>query len=248
VKLSQVTPLVSDQCVVDSTANETLLVTSWLPCVGGVTLAVTGELQAVEGAGTVTAALRYRTALVSTKRPGSWSSPGTGQSAAGQWSSTWTLADTNAQLWVQYGMVGKYATAPMEVLASLQGSVAGSSAVVVTERIQVEPTANSGTYVVKGLGKRFPILGATYAVFGIVFSGVSGTITWRPVARQFQGNEDNPGDWVDLAANQTQSAAGDVNLGRLALSPTAGWLFGQLGIKFQGDARGTMDVVGVVTY
>ncbi len=152
-------------------------------------------------------------------------------------------------MWIQVALGGYYTTGIAEVFVRMQSQVQGKGVLVATEVVEVNPNTNSGQSSIVSLGKRFPQIGITKLMFAYIFKGVSGTITYRPVHREFKGDPELPAFWSNLGAgDNTVSADSTANSGQLTVSPTAGYMFGQAGLKFSGDAKGTITVMVAVIY
>jgi hypothetical protein len=244
MKIPQVARMVSGQVVADSSNFATVLTTDWMLAAGGSALTLLQEIRRLTGAGSLTSAVRHRFAAVSTERPGTWTTSANERTSADIYGEEVSLTGTTDQMWVQIGLAAKTASGVSECLAKVGGSVQGNGTLVATQTVQVTPINNSGQYVYVPLGKMFPHTGLTKLMYAIVFSGVSGTITYRPVFREIGFNPDYPTDWSNLAsADQTETGNNDVNLNTsMTFSPTAGRMYGQAGIKFSGDARGTLKI------
>jgi hypothetical protein len=244
VKNPQLVPAVMGQVSTSSTGPVSTMVTSWMLKAGTNLLDGALELQAVTGA--VSAAMRVRYAKANTQRPGTWGVASAAQTTAGVGTARFDLSGVTDQLWVQLGMVLTGAAIGAECFARLQAAAQGNGMVLAQQLVEVEPDTNTGSYTYVGLGKPFAQLGLTKLMYGITFSGVSGSIVYRPVYRQIKGNVDSPENWADQGAGDgTQSVDGDTNSGELVLAPvvTPGFLLGQAGIKYTGAARGTMRIV-----
>lgn len=241
----QITPIVSGQVVADSTNYATALVTDWMLAAGGTTLTAMQEIRRLTGAGTLTSVVAYRFASVSTERPGNWNNSANERTSADVYGEDISLSGTTDQMWVQLGLRIKNTSGVAECFAKLQAEVLGTGRIVAVQTVDIAPIANSGTSVNVALGKPFGHTGINKLMYAVTFSGVSGTITWRPQYREIKGNPDYPGNWTNLAsADQTQSTDDDVNLNSsMTISRTAGYMFAQAGIKFSGDARGTAKIV-----
>ena len=242
MKNPQLVSLVEDQVEVDSTSAVTLLKSPWMLACGTTSLFAAMELRGISGS--FNGQLRIRYASVSTQRPGAWGTATTPKTTNDVHPEPFDTSATTNQLWVQVGMAG-YATAGVaECFARLQAAAQGNGMILAQQTVEVNPDTNVGQYQYVALGNPFAQVGITKLMYAVVFSGVSGTITHRPVYRQFKGNLDLPEAWVDLGTtDQTQSTDGDVNSGHVAVTPTSGYLFGQPGIKYQGTARGTLKIV-----
>jgi hypothetical protein len=81
--------------------------------------------------------------------------------------------------------------------------VQGKGVLVAVDVIEVQATTNSGESQYVPVGKRFPQLGLTKLMFGFVFSGVSGTIAYRPAWREYKGDPDLPSDWTALGSGDS---------------------------------------------
>lgn len=244
MKKPQLTRLVSGQVVSDSAAFATALTTDWILAAGGTTLTIGQEIRQLVGAGTMTTAARHRFASVSTQRPGAWVTSASDRTVAGIYSEDVTISGITDQMWLQVGLAVKTASGVSECLGKVQGSVQGNGALVAVQTVEVTPINTAGQFVYVPLGQRFPQTGISKIMYAITFTGVSGTITYRPVYREVEAESDFALNWVDLAAgNQTQAGQGDVNLNAsMTVTRTAGFMFGQAGIRFQGDARGTLQI------
>jgi hypothetical protein len=244
MKNPRLVPAVADQVVMPNTSSVTLLTTDWILKAG--TTALDGALELQGLSGVVSAAMRVRYAKTSTQRPGLWGTPSTAQTTAGVGTARFDLSAVTDQMWVQLGMVGTGPATGAECFARLQGAAQGNGMVLAQQTVEVEPDTNVGSHTYVALGKAFAQNGLTRLMYGITFSGVSGSILVRPVYRQIKGNVETPQDWADQGAGDTtQSVDGDVNTGELVIAPvvTPGFLLGQVGIKYTGAARGTMKIL-----
>jgi hypothetical protein len=228
------------QCT--STTPATLLVTQWMLAAGTTAIDAVMEVRAPSPtAASFNAAMRVRFASVSTQRPGAWGTATTTRSSADVWPERFDVSATTDQAWVQVGLVGNASAAQAEALVRLQAAAQGGGAVLAEQVVQVEPDTNSGSYTVVALGNPFAQLGISKVMYAVVFSGVTGTVTYRPVYRQFKGNPELPEAWGDLGTgDSTRTTDGDLNSGLISVSPTSGYLLGQAGLKYTGTARGTL--------
>ncbi|MCB9686435.1 MAG: hypothetical protein H6735_15445 [Alphaproteobacteria bacterium] len=229
MKMPQITKVISGQITAVSTDPVTVLTTPWMLAAGGASASIMQQVEALDGTGALKFKACYRNAAVRTDMPGSWNY-GTERTAAGVYTDAVSLSGTTDQMWIQGGIAAYEAGGAAEGLARLQAQVQGDGMLIGSRTIPVGPFANSGYSVYEGVGDAFPQLGLAKLMFAIVFSAVSGTITWRPVYRQIQGDPDEPGAWSDLGASDTNTSSdGNVNTGQLTVSATSGYLFGQAG-------------------
>ena len=242
MKNPQLVPVVTGQVECESTSQVTLLLSQWMLAAGTTAIDAVMELRALTGS--FSGAMRVRFAAVSTQRPGAWGTATTARTTADVWPERFDVSATTDQLWVQVGLVGSASSGVAECLARLQAAGLGNGVMLAEQVVEVEPDTNAGNYTYVPLGKLFPQGGLSKVMYAVVFSGVSGTITYRPVYRQFKGNPEIPEAWTDLGTgDSTRTTDGDLNSGLLAVTPTSGYLLGQLGIKYQGAARGTMRII-----
>jgi hypothetical protein len=243
MKSAQVSPLVEDQVEVDSTTPVTVLKTEWMLAAGVTAGSCAMEVRAITGS--FAGAARARFAVASMQRPGPWGTATTPvRTTAGVWPEAFDFSTTTDQMWVQFGLAGAATAGAAECLARLQAQVQGGGQLVATQTVLVNADTNAGSFTYIPLGKPFAQLGASKLMYAIVWSGFSGIITWRPVYRQFKGNLELPETWGDLgAADAPVSTDGDTNTGLLAISPSAGYMFGQPGIRYSGTARGSLKLI-----
>jgi hypothetical protein len=201
MKNPQLVPVVTGQVDCDSTTAVTLLVSAWMLAAGTTAIDAVMELRALAGA--FSGAMRVRFAAVSTQRPGAWGTPTTARTTADVWPERFDVSATTDQLWVQVGLVGSASSGAAECLARLQAAALGNGMMLAEQVVQVEPDTNAGAYTTVALGKLFPQGGLSKVMYGVVFSGVTGTITYRPVYRQFKGNPELPEAWSDLGAGDS---------------------------------------------
>ncbi len=242
MKNPQLSKLVQDQIVADSTTATTGLTSEFLLAAGAAQLVAAFEQRALTGSWNGAARIRY--AAVSTQRPGAWGTPSTPKATANVFGATFDTSGTTDQMWVQVGFVGNASSGVAECLGRLQAAVAGNGMLLASQTVEVTPDTNTPAYTFVALGKAFALPGLTKVMMGITFSGVTGSIVWRPVIRPIVGNVEFPGAWADLGAGDTTTTAdGDVNTGQLTYAAPTDTLLGQVGIKYQGTARGTLKIL-----
>jgi hypothetical protein len=249
MKIPQASKVVSGQVVVDSTNIATVLVTDILLAAGASDLALVLEQRALGGTGSFKGKGRYRFFDVRTDQPDAWTDSANERTTAGQFTDTWDISATTNKMWVQ-GAFGAYeAGGVAEAFSKCQSQVQGKGVLAAVDTISIQPVTNSGSSCYAAVGKRFPELGITKVMIGIVFSGVMGTITYRGAYREFQGDADLPLSWVDLGSgDSTRTTDGAVNMGQLTVTPTAGYMLGQVGLKFSGTGLGTAQVTVAAIY
>jgi len=103
--------------------------------------------------------------------------------------------------WVHAGVFARVTTkgAPVNARARLWASTDGTGWVALTQRLVLEEGGSGQTLAV---GAPFSAAGVTRLIFGLVYTGVSGTITApTPCWRGFTtGDTSAPGAWTTLTA------------------------------------------------
>ncbi len=244
MKIPQQSKVVSGQISADATTASTKLVTEWMLAAGGAGLILGLDQRQLSGAGAWTGYLRWRFAKARTDQPEGWSTSTTARTTADGFVELVDISGTTDMLWLQGALSGQASGGAAELFARLQAQVDGKGVVLGSLTTDIQPVTNSGQSQYIPVPGRFPSGGLTKLMFAYVFSGVSGTITYRPVWRESKLDADYPANWSPLgSADVNRTTDGFDNSGQLAAVPTSGYSHGQAGLRVSGDARGRIEII-----
>jgi hypothetical protein len=132
---------------------------------------------------------------------------------------------------------------PGEAMMSLTASVKDVGEILATETLELEPDLNASQTAYYPLGRFWRLQGCTHLLFCYLFSGVNGTITYRPAVRT-ANRFDLPSAWTDLDSGSSNATSdGPVNGGALSISqPSPVEFYGQAGLKITATGRGTLKI------
>jgi hypothetical protein len=229
--MARVTARKRKNLVATSNANSTTAMTlPWMILFGASTLRAWMEFRQITA--NMRLKFRYRTAAVTPKRPGAWTTSTVERSANGQIVEDTTVSGITDQLWVQVAIASATASSGQvgEVTAALQAQLDGEAAIVAGGGVQVEPSVNASQNAYYPIGGLFSALGLAGVMVALIVTGVSGTLDYGIAIRYFDGDENEPGAWTDLV-NWTGITADEFrNSGDQATTPGTK-MFAQLGIK-----------------
>jgi len=238
------TPEISKQVVATSASDVTALTSEWFLVFGASTLRVVDELRAETG--TLEQRIRHRFASVETTSPGAWTTQTTGRSANGIGTTDIDISATTDQMWAQIALAVRAPSGVAEGQSMIRGFVDTPARIVANRTIEISPEMNSGTYGYLPLCEPVGALGLDGMMFVVKYTGVAGTLLFRPTWRTFATNPELPDAWSDLGSgDQSVTADGNYNSGTLATAPGAGKAFAQPGLKVGGSGtfRGTLRVL-----
>lgn len=202
----------------------------WMLLYGGSNLDTTLDLRALET--NLGVKVGWRTAAVSEDDPDPWETLLAERTTNGSHPEAASLSGKTSQLLVQGSVWGTLTTGttPKTAWSRLWTSVRGAGWVVARQRILLTPS--SGRLRVP-VGQPFPCAGVTGLMFGIMYTGVSGTIDDpTPLWRSFEtGDARMPGSWTALTAMADVTGDTKVNSGNNAVT-TTGKLMAQAGFEW----------------
>lgn len=221
---------------------------------GADTLMLAGWLR--RGTGNARAKTIFRTFAARREGAGAWtdistaktpSSTGTG----GEYCDTQSI--TGNVMWMQGGLSGGLSAAGSgDTDYSFQQFATSKAQVIASQTFQVEPDVNSTKNAIYPFGPPVPALGFTGAMVCGSITGVSGTLKMNFTWREFTADLKVPGTWnpTGLITETTISADDpDYNTGNMAITPTSGKAFVQIGLWIVGnDNRATLDFTLAVKY
>ncbi len=238
-----------DLVATTSAGFTTGVTTGWMLLYGAATLREWMELRAATA--NFRARFRYRTADVTTSRPNAWVTSTTDRSTTDQYIEDVTVSGLTDKLWVQVAVAQATASTGQvgEATVEVQGTLDGNAAIVAADRVQVEPTINASQNAYYPFGSRFQALGLTGVMVGFVLTGVSGTVDYGLAIRYYEGDELEPGAWVDLVGFTGVSADEVRNSGHQAVTPGTN-MWAQLGLKISSgtNPRATVQVLGAARW
>lgn len=165
-----------------------------------------------------------------------------------------SLAGLGAFLWLQplHACAITSGAVAAEALGSLQAWTDSTARIVAQQRVQAEPSTNTGKSVHLALGRPFPALGVSGVMIAVAARGVFGSPTMNFVGRTFTGDPTLPSAWDTtglLGTDKTFATTNeDYNTGNLAYAPI-GVAMAQIGLRMPAvDAYGEFDVTVAVKY
>jgi hypothetical protein len=241
--IPRMTPKVTDQLEAENTSYTTKMVSKWMLAYGiGTTgYRILDEIRAIDG--NYRQKVQFRCAAVTPDLPDAWTLSANVHSNNGVVTEDFT--PTASKMWIQAGISASVSSAVGEALVSLQASGKSNAEVVATGGFQVEPDLNSTTTAYYPIGEPFPAVGLAGLMYGVVVTGVNGTLTFRPAYRAVD-RADDPGAWTDLASDETTTVNERYNSGDCTLTVTN--MMVQAGIKVTTAARGTFSVLVAARY
>lgn len=188
--------------------------------------------------------LAYRTAEVDTNNPDAWNiTTSTNYDEDGPHTASLSLSGETA-MWVQAGVFAKLAsgTTPLDAYVRLWSSVVGSGWLVGRQRIVLEPGV---TNKIVPVANPFGAAGVTGLRFGMIYTGISGTLTApTPCYRTFK-----TGDMTDVESWNTGTAGSNVTADTKVLATqattTTSALYVQPGFKYTSTSLnyGVVDII-----
>lgn len=240
-------PLVR-QVTATQASYTTVFTTPWMIAAGADTLRTMLDLRQLAGA--LGAKICWRTAAVRTDLPDAWQY-GTARTTADSFVEDIDLTSTTNKLWIQLGLATAASSGVAEALATLKGSLLTHGVLIGTRTVEILPTVNTSQTAYVPVGEPFPAVGLSKMLFGIVVSGVAGTLNYGVSWRGMDFDVERPDAWSAFTSGDSWSGITTDELNNTGLLSAS---FGspgmiQAGLKWSGtSAQATIRVTCVAVY